>query len=375
MNTTGRLWHRFFLRAALSVQIFVWVFVFKYFLYLSGSIETATVSLALTYALTQVVTILLTPLSAIGLRHGYRNRMLLAVAAVVAAYVVLMTLPIYQGIAAFAILMGIYRAFYWAPYRILERAVGGETPWWVAYVLALFPLAAGFLLDAGGTAVVTLMIAAALCALLALLPIFGLRDVGEGFSWGYRESFHQLFVGNHRHITVASVLHGIEIALLLTVWPIIVFVILGGSYALLGVVLSIIFMASLLVRSVIKVPRYALSAPTRALIAASAWIMRLSVVGSIGIILVDIYYYGASDPAKRGLDMATGEHSADNTTYVDEYTVLKEIGMAMGRLIMSLLIAVLAARLSVTYTFAIVFLLGAIAAASSILLSRTRARI
>ncbi|MDB5238056.1 MAG: hypothetical protein JWM46_326 [Candidatus Kaiserbacteria bacterium] len=381
MTDRGRLWHRLFLRASLSsTQLFAWIFVFQYFISLYGALEPATVSLALTYALTQAITILMAPIAALTLGNGYRRPMIFAVVSLAAAFAALSntfgadaTQPAW-GIAGFAVLMGLYRAFYWAPYRVSLQHNPGRNPLWSEYVLALLPVVAGFVLDGGGVFAVVLLAAASALALMSLFPLFGMRDAHEGYAWGYRETFHQLFVGAHVRTTLSSIMHGLEMSLLLIVWPIIVFVILGWSYALLGIVLSLIYVFSLILRSIIHRPMMRLSPPTRALFAASAWVMRLSVAGSVGIILIDTYYYGGSNAASRGFDMMTLEHAADNTTYVDEYTVLKEISMALGRLIMSLIVALLVSNISITYSFAIVFFIGALAAASGILLSAKKAR-
>lgn len=380
MSTTSRIWHRLLLRASLAMaQIFSWVLIFRYFIEQSGTLEAAIVSVALTYALTQVITVLVTPAAASALRNGYHRLMALAVVSLAAALTLLAaaltesTFAAGWGITGFAILMGVYRAFYWAPYRLALEKNPGKNPLWSVYLLALIPLLAGFVLESGALSIIILLAISASLALLSLVPLFSMPDAHEGFAWSYRESFHQLFVRAHRRMTLASILHGIEMSLLLVVWPIIVFVILGWSFALLGLVLSIIYILSIVVRAAIGRPMMSLSAPTRALYAASAWIMRLSVVGSVGVILVDVFYYGGSNASSRGLDIMTLEHAADNTTYVDEYTVLKEVSMAIGRLTLSLAVAVLASHMSITYTIAIVFFIGALAAAGGVMLSTKRA--
>ncbi len=382
MTPTDRPLHRLLLRASLSIaQLFAWIFVFQYFYFHSSSFESAAVSFALTYALTQVTTILFAPIAAMGLRHGYRGRMVFAVLMLATAYGTMAfalantAFSFGSAIAFFAILKGLYRAFYWTPYSIAARTNSGarHTSW--EYLLAFLPLIGGFFLQQNTGAPATLLVIAAILALLSLVPLLSMRDAHEGFSWGYRETFHQLFVSAHRRMTLSSILHGAEISVLLIVWPIIVFVILGWSYALLGIVMSFIYVLSIPISGMIRRSAMMLSAPTRALLAASAWIMRLSVTGSVGVILIDTYYFGGSNAPSRGLDMITGEHAADNTTYVDEYTVLKEISMAMGRLIMALIVAILASNMSVTYDFSIVFALAAIAAAGGIFLSAKSARL
>ena len=63
--------HRLFLRAGLAIaNVFAWIFVFEYFSALAGDIARGLAATALLYALTQIIIVVATPMSAAHLRRG-----------------------------------------------------------------------------------------------------------------------------------------------------------------------------------------------------------------------------------------------------------------------------------------------------------------
>jgi len=378
----ARALHRVLLRVTLSAaQVFSWIFVFQFFYVRYGSIAGGIASVALTYALTQVITILLTPWTARMLRHGFRRLLVYAVVFLACAFTVLAASfagylgGLGWGIGLYAVFMGAYRAFYWVPYEVAlvgqaREIMPSRTRYVSEILVAIMPALAGFLLTSGPVAPIVLLSAAALLAVVAVLPLTGMRDTHEGFIWKYRQTFHELFAHSRRRMTLEAVMHGVEGAALLLLWPLVVFVLLNWSYPMLGIVLSVTYLFGLLIRGLFHAPLSRAGSPVLALLAASAWIMRLTVGGAVGVILVDTYFYVGSRPQRRGIDTATYEQSADNTTFVDEHTALKEMGIALGRLLVCLLVVMLIAVASVPLTFMIAFLCAAGAAAYSIYLAR-----
>ena len=378
----ARALHRVLLRVTLSAaQVYAWGFIFQFFYVRYGSIAEGIASVVLTYALTQVVTILLTPWTARLLRHGFRRLMVYAVLFLASAFTVLSASfagyigGFGWGVGLFAVLMGAYRAFYWVPYEValVEQAreiMPSRTRYAAEILVAFMPAVAGLLLTYGPVSPIVLLSVAAVLSVVTILPLSGMRDVHEGFIWNYRQTFHELFSHSRRRMTLEAVMHGIEGAALILLWPLVVFILLNWSYPMLGIVLSVTYLLGLFIRSLFHSPLSRASSSTLALLAASAWIMRLTVGGAVGVILVDTYFYIGSRPQRRGIDVGTYEQSADNTTFVDEHTALKEMGIALGRLLVCLLVVMLIAVASVPLTFMIAFLCAAAAAAYSIYLGR-----
>lgn len=366
------------MRVALSFShIFAWLFVFQYF-YLSenADIERAFFSVLLAYALTQVVTVLLTPWSARRMRHGVRGSMIMASIALAIAFGFLgagiggMLVQIGWGVLAFTIFMGVYRALYWIPYELTHVT----TKSWIGYIVAALPAIAGILL-AWKVPPEVLLFASTIAVMISVIPLTAIKNTHEGFSWRYIETFHTLFDRAHRTMLKQAVLEGIEATALLLIWPIAIFVLLEWSYGLLGIVLAFTMFASLTIRHIMR--RFnTTEVPTavEAALAGSAWVMRLLVATPLGVVLVDSYFHG-SKPAARGMDTEVYEHAAENKSYVDEYTALKEIGMGLGRIIAVLVAAGFVVYTSFSVAVLAVFILAGLSSIYAIYLARAPRRV
>lgn len=356
-----------------GAHVYAWLFIFQYFVLMrSGDIAAALAAVALTFALTHVIAVLMTPLAARQLVHGARRSIAIAVLAAALAFAVLggTIAGVFGALAvavlSFAILMGVHRAFYWLPYALVGTRQGMPTE----FLVALAPAAAGLSLTIPGFVPLLLAIAAVV-AVLSLVPLSIVRDAHEGFSWGYRETFHELFDAARVRTFARSLLDGVEGAALLLLWPIAAFVLFGLSYATLGIVLTATFLLILLARIALRRFR----APSPAVVGAlsvSAWILRLTAAGPVAVVLIDAYHHGTSSMG-RGYDVPTLEQSGDSHSYLDEMTALKEMGQGIGRVLLCLLVAALAGLFSFASTIIVAFLIAAAAGASSIILARARA--
>lgn len=377
MNASGaRTIHRALLRIALSAgHVFAWILVFQYFYAHYGTLAAGISSTLLTFALAQVTTILLTPWCASRLRHGFRRMLVYATLSLAVAFACLAATfsgylgPISIGVLLFAVLMGAYRALYFTPYAVIETREAGKTTYLWEFAIAIAPALAGLLLREP-TAAILLLSITSIVLLASLVPLARIPDIREAYAWSYRQTFHELFAPGRTRMLFEAIMAGVEGAALLILWPLLVFVLLGWSYVTLGAVLSAAFVLALFLRALFERPVSRISPSVAALVNASAWLLRLTVGGAVGVVLVDTYFYLGSQPRRRGLDMHAFEQMADNTTFVDEHTALKEIGLALGRLIVCLLAAALMAFFTIPMMFLIVFTLTAIAAASSVYLSR-----
>jgi len=360
-------------RVALSgAHIFAWIFIFQYFYVKEVDTSVAIGSTVLTYALAQVISVLLTPWSGRRVRKGIRRAMILASILAALAFVILGlafggTLgSMSWGILLFALLMGAYRALFWIPYELQRESngtQGGEI------MLALIPAVSGILLVSGLPAALLLYTAACLFA-LSVFPTRQTAEKHEGYAWGYRETFYQLISSENRKGLFISVCDGIEGAALLLVWPIAVFLILDWSYGLLGIVLTVTVLSTMVMRTILHRLNLSVMPPfVVASLAGSAWIMRLLVGSPLGVVLVDTYFHAGKN-RQKDIDIAAHEQAAENTTYVDEYTALKEMGMGIGRILLCIVVAIAASSGSFAAAVVTAFIVAGCAAAVSVLVLR-----
>lgn len=372
--------HRFLTRVALSgAHTLAWLFIFQYFYVFSGSLVRSLTGVALTYALTQTIGVLCTPLFARRLRRGVRGMLVNALLYVASAFAILaagfsgVLGSIGAGVLFFSIAMGLYRALYWIPYEIAShaRARGGMTE----IVVSLVPALAGWYVSTSPQAPVVALALASVLSLLAIVPLYFIRNTQEGFSWRYRETFHNLFKRSHRVPLIQAVLNGFEGAALLLLWPIAMLVLLGWSYASLGVVLSITFLATMLVRHFIGGTTRTFRSPVLlSVLTVSGWFLRGTVAAPFSMVLVDTYFQSGSGVTTRGIDLLTAEQSADSNSYVDEFTALKEMGQGLGRIGFCLLVAILSFIPSFAILVLTLFTCAALFAVVSIALSSKAAR-
>ena len=399
--------HRFLLRAGLAIgNVFAWIFVFDYFFSLSGSIEKALVGVLLMYGLSQGVTMILTPIASAQLRHGTRGAMLWALILAASAFVVLGAalgglfngaVESLWGVAAFALFLGAYRALYFVPYELNRLPValrsaparalrtGGQArgnvkksyPYdsvFFEMLLAFIPAFAGatFLVEA--YAPLKLLFGAAAFAGISALPLFLIPNIHERFTFSYAETFSEFFARRNRRLLWTSFLEGAQGAALFLIWPLAVFLIIGGSYATLGVIFSVTLLCILLFRIVYRssfsglTKRY--STTTHITFAVSGWVARLAAGSPLGVVIADTYAYTAHPVRGTSVDPFVFEQSADAGSFIDEYTTLKELGLAAGRITLAAVVGMFVFATPVVVAFAIALLLAAVSAGISVSLAR-----
>jgi hypothetical protein len=373
--------HRLLLRTALSAaHAFAWIFIFEYFYIIGGDIAGAIARIALLYALSQIATALLTPLTARGLRHGMRREVIFGTLMAAAAFIFLGA--IFEGLfngyytlamVGFALMLGAYRALYWVPYEVERHELKPQSAYLTYEVLlALMPAFAGFLLAAPGVYESWLLFGAGVVMILSLIPLISVPDVYERFPWGYRETFGQLFARAHRRLFWGAVIDGIQGAALLLIWPLAIFLILGWSYPFFGLIFSFTFLVLIVAQGSIELWMRRLrlydSLPIRIAIVSSAWVGRLIVVNPLSIVVVDSYAHTGNP--KISTDHLAFEQTSDAGHYIDEYTTLREIGLSIGRVIPCIVVASLAGVFALPFVFGTAFVIAGIAAGISVLLSR-----
>ena len=375
--------HRFLFRFAFAgANIFAWVFIFQYFYLVEPSIGLGLARTALLYALSHTVTCLATPYAARLLRKGSRRMSTAAIVIAAASFVILgAAFAGFWGAAytaaaltAFSVGLGFYRALYWIPYELEVEATGkGRARLFVEFVVGLAPLLAGLWIVTAALGPIPLLYAGAGLMLFSALPLLYLPDIYERFSWTYRETFGHFVEPANRTVVSHSILDGIAGAGLLHFWPLALFLITGWSYGMLGVVLTLTFFISILGRSFVRrsIRRSGLhtSALLKVVLAVTPWTFRAVVGTPLGAVLVDSYFHTTA-PRRYGVDPQAFEQTADAGSYVDEYTALKEMGLAVGRIFLCLIATLAAFLVSLPAAFIIVFFCAALASAATALSPR-----
>ncbi len=378
--------HRFLLRASLALGgMFAWIFSLDYLYEIAGDVPRAIAGTALLYVLSQVITIVLTPVAAMHLRRGVRQSLVWAVVALGSAFVFLGatiadafgTETTGWGIACFAVLMGVYRALYWVPYHV-QCAELPHTRFRMHVlfegVLALMPLFVGMTIGMVAYPIERILFGAAGLAGASIVPLFALADTREKFSWSLSYTYAQLCRQKNRLLVARSLMAGVEGAGLFYVWPIAAFIVLGYSYGGLGIVCSVSLVCVLVLRHAYRwmTHRYNLhTAPVFQTVAVTAgWVGR-SVAGTpIGLIIADVLSYTTIPSHGIVSDPFVFEQSSDRGTFLDEYTAIKEMSLAGGRIICATLLGTLVLVIPLAYALAFVLACATLASVLSLLAAR-----
>jgi hypothetical protein len=214
---------------------------------------------------------------------------------------------------------------------------------------------------------VILLVLTALCIIASAMPVFFTNEFYEDFSWGYRETIGRLITPVSRRVVSRAFLEGICGATLLFIWPLGVFMLFDWSYGLLGTVLTITLLLSIVMRKPVRrffrrrglhTSRY-----VNTLLAVSPWVLRAIVATPFGVIITDTYFL-SSAPTRWGADAIAYEQSSDGGSYLDEFTALKEMALALGRASICLVAAIIALSSTVATAFIAAFLIAACASAA-----------
>ena len=376
--------HRFLLRTGLALgNLFAWIFIFEFLYRISADTSRALAAIALLFALTQLITFVATPVAAAHLRRGTKHSLIWGVVICASAFVVLgatlsrqFSIEPMSGLVVFAVLLGLYRALYFIPYKLTESATP-RPHFHVRMVLeilvALMPLFAGLTIVGLADSPLRLLYGAATFFALSLVPAFFLPSMRERFSWPYTYTMAQLFRRKNNALVLHSMFDGIQGATLFLVWPLAIFLIIEGSYLTLGFIFTMTLLFVLLLRRLYEwiVRRLSLPAdsPIYSLVAISGWFARLAAGTPLGIIIADVYSYG-TDPRHSSVDPFVFEQGADKGSFLDEYTALKEMAFALGRIFVCFLIICLVYVVPLPFVFGIALALSALVSAINMVLAR-----
>lgn len=241
--------------------------------------------------------------------------------------------------------------------------------------LTILPIVGGLIISSF-TAGPSLMLAGcAVIMLTSILPLPQVPERYESFDWGYGETMRR-FVDHRNHsLVMASIFDGMQGAALLFIWPLAAFAIVGWSYQLLGVVLSMSLLLAFFIKSFMRAMRasHLYRSPTILTATSTAsWILRIFAFTPAGIILADTLYHAGVPKKIFGLDPAILEQTADDAHYIDEYTAIKEMGLAVGKIFVCIAAGTLAFYVSALAALASVLVVAAIASIISLVFVRLR---
>ncbi|MEA2112896.1 MAG: MFS transporter [Patescibacteria group bacterium] len=273
-------------------------------------------------------------------------------------------------IPAIIIILVIYRLLYWIPYHVdfakfsskknrgKEISLVGAT----SNFIAIFtPILAGFIITQFSFQV--LFIIAVLLYILSVIPLFKLPRTREKFTWSIKQTWGNFFSKKRRPEVLAFMADGAESSIGTIVWPIFMFQILNGDYLKLGFISTLIVAVTIILQLIVgkytdkKVNRHKLLR-FGSTFYAIGWIIKIFIATAFQMFVIDAYQKLMKIFMRIPFDAMTYEKAADEGHYVDEFTVIREMAVNLGRVLMLLLVILSSLFANIQITF----ILGAIAA-------------
>lgn len=260
----------------------------------------------------------------------------------------------------------LWRLTHWVPYHVdfakfTNKKDRGREVSALESLLGLVgmvtPLAAGFMISKFGFNV--LFLVGIVLFLVALIPYINLPHTKEKFSWSYKQTWKKFFSKRHCRVVSVFIADGVESATGILVWPIFIFILFDGNYLEVGFVSTLIAASAIVLQLIVgrkldkKLKERRKMLKYGSFLYALGWILKIFIFTSLHVFLVDVYHKFTKVFTRTPFDVLTYEIAADQGHYVDEYTVLHEIAIGVGKIIMFVLVIILVQMVSLNWVFLI----------------------
>jgi MFS family permease len=265
------------------------------------------------------------------------------------------------------VIIVLYRILYWVPYHVdfakftnskdrgKEVSLLAST---ISIIGALTPLIAGIIISRFGYNVLFLI--GVILYLCSFIPYITIPRTKERFSWTYKKTWKNFFAKENRSTVLVFMSDGAEGMVGLVLWPIFIFQILNGNYLKVGLLSTFVVGATIILQIVVgkycdkknlkeKFIKYG------SWLYALGWLAKIFVATFFHVFIVDVYHNLTKIFTRIPFDALTYEIAADQGHYVDEYTVLHEMAIAFGKVLMLAFIVVLAPFISLNWLFILAF--------------------
>ncbi|MCD6233162.1 hypothetical protein J7J81_02145 [bacterium] len=247
------------------------------------------------------------------------------------------------SIVAEAILL-LFRLFYWIPYHTDfakftdGRLRGREVAWlkMLNYLVGvLAPILAGLILSKYNFNFLFLIAIFILAA--SVIPLFKLTETQEHYSFSFLQTFRVLSKKENRNMFLAYGADGAQGFVGAIIWPIFIFQLLNQKYMDVGSITALVVGGTVVLQIVIgnltdKARKKSIM-EIGSILYSFGWIMRALVMTAYHIFVVGIFQNFTALILRTPFDTLFYEKAADHGSYVDEYTVLREISLSIGRVV------------------------------------------
>ena len=256
--------------------------------------------------------------------------------------------------------------FYWSPFHIdmanltTQKKRGSQLGIFYAVerlISVVAPLLAGFIIATFGYRI-NFFLGSAI-TVCSLIPLFFLPRFHVQYEFGYVQSFRELFSKRFRAMTFSMMAYGAENMVGVVIWPIFLFTMFDGNYVTVGLFTTVLVVIGLFLELVVGKQTDHLSTARLLKIGtginALGWIWKGLVDTVAGVFAAATFHSFGTIFLRTPMDTLMYEQAADAGHYIDEYTVLREMALTIGRVGMLGLLLVFTS----TFTLSAAFFLAA----------------
>lgn len=260
--------------------------------------------------------------------------------------------------------ISLFNSFYWAPFHVdfAEFSTKGRRGRQLSLYYSairiigvISPIVGGFLITEYGYSIIFLF--AIFTYLLSYIPMMHLPRTHVMYEFGFFESFRKLISREFRPLTVSMMARGAENVVGIIIWPIFLFVILGGEYLDIGLFAAALVVVSIVLQMFVgkvidrKRADKLLSFGTK--MYSLGWFAKALVDSAFGVFAASTFHTLGAIFALTPMDAIYYEKAADAGHYVDEFTVIKETAITCGKLLMIGILLIVTTWISLQAAFVV----------------------
>ncbi|MFH1610708.1 MAG: hypothetical protein ABIA91_02345 [Patescibacteria group bacterium] len=259
------------------------------------------------------------------------------------------------------------KLFYWVPYHIdftlfVDKHHRGRQLSYLAILVSLvgivLPVLSAFVITRFGFQ--ALFLIAIIILVISIFPLLFVPKVREKYSFKYFQTFKEFFDGQHIKTNLAYIADGFQGNIGALIWPIFIFMILKGEYMQVGLISAAVVLISCVLRFIVgeatdKFDKQKLM-KTGSILFSIGWLFKAIIESGLHIFVVGIFHDFSAILMRTPFNALVYEIAADEGHYVDEFTIMREIALNMGRILMKITALVL---LFAGISIAWIFVLGA----------------
>lgn len=319
-----------------------------------------------------VIDLLLSPIAAMAMtRWGIKKSMVVGTI-LFALYLLLMASQSWFSFWTFVIgtmIVGcLYHVLYWLPYHMefvlvtpgkKRGEIIGAMSAMASLIGVVTPIVGGFIIASSGYA--TVMFLAFLCIALALPSLYWVKAAQERFVFSFTQTWRVLFSKPYRSFLAVYMAEGAETIVGLLFWPLFLYDMSRGDYVSVGLNSGLIVAFTIVLELVIGYlsdhQKSARLLKTGIGLSSLGWIAKACVTSLSQAVLAGVFHSFSLILMRVPFQAKMYALAADAGHYIDEYTVLREMALCLGRIVMLVL-----CLLTMTFLgFASGFVLAAIA--------------